>query len=1415
MGLGALVFARGLARSTCPGPTGRARARTVRTRRSARFQAWVLVGSFLATSASADVRLPRIFSDGVVLQQRTRVAIFGFAAPGETVRVRASFGVTSEPASADAEGRWKTWIETPAAGGPYTLDVRGRNSVRVSDVWIGEVWLASGQSNMEMPLGPIPGLWEGAHGFEREVATAEDARIRLFTVENQISVGPRDDVGGSWTRATPDEAARFSATAWFFARKLRAELGVPIGIVASDVGGSVIEAWISGITLARDPDYADDVARLEREVRAPAKVAAERARAVEAWLAGIEESDRGLSRGYASANYDDSLWKDVSVPGELDGAFSLHDGVFWLRRTFETPGGLIGRDAELSLGRIDDYDAVFLDGQYVGGTVQRNAIRAQRTYTIDKRLMTVGRHALAVRIYDLAGTAGVLGRPADVRLRSGKHELVLGGTWKAAIGAPAAMLAPPSEAVDFNASTPSSIYNAMIAPLTPFRFAGVVWYQGESNRRRAAQYTRLFPELIEDWRARFAVEFLPFYFVQLAPYGIDGDQGEMAELREAQRRALALPATGLVATNDVGDARDVHPRSKREVGERLAAWALARTYGRERPCAGPLVDAARSGPRAGTNEFEVAFEHAERLHFTGPARGVFELTDGTSGWVEADARLEDGRIVLSAERCARPIAARLDSARGERAHLVNEAGLPAAAFVIGDAPWITTRTTRAPRALRKNDEFVLAPPLTEAGQGLPLANGLLGAFVWIDGGKLRLAVGCSGFWDPRRPPIVRQPDWNAADLRTRIASEDLDGSLARYLAPFEAIRAPSPLPLGEIEIPLAGREPRSYGLDVARAEAGIPLDRGFVGAFVSAARPLVVLRVDGLTLAEARPADYVLRLFGGAAVHDQNGLAGEARALDASSMGVAIEAVERETGIEIAIAIASQDEDASPSELARTRAREALEIGYSRLLGEHLLTWSSLQGPARIALGERAVEDVYAFARYVMLSTQRRGAPLAGSQGPWITSLEPPAHARGLELDSIAYELYGAYAPTGSFECGQGALEFLSRRSAGFREFARDFHGVRGLVVPGRAAFDGSPVGVDGPAAFGVAATAWTIVLGARHARFTGDLEFARRVVAPLCREAAGALVELAPAGAGGLRRPLLSTSPGFGGGELRGFLHGASNHDLALLRAAFLDLAALERALGTNDDALAWERVAAEVVDLAQERTGPLMLSEHLRYRASDAGLAHAAAIWPLANLSIEGGVRERAIVDDTLDQILAQGTGTWNGALFAQAAALAARAGRPETAHRLLLEFERGFPRQNGLASIDDLSGEGLSATRLGGFSIAGNLLAMAAVHEMLLQSWGGVVRVFPAASIVWADASFDELRAEGGFVVSARRAGGITRSVTVRATVPARLRLRDPFEGREPKWSKGRVARDGRDWVVDLGRDEELVGIVPEKR
>lgn len=636
----------------------------------------------LSLPAGAQLRLPAVLGDGMVLQRETRAPLWGHDAPGTLVRVEASWTDAAVQTVAAADGSWRVDLPTPDAGGPHRVTVRGSSEVVLEDVLVGEVWICSGQSNMEWPM------W-ATDGGEDAIAAADHPRLRLFDVVNAISTTPREDCEGAWAACTPDSVRDFSSVGYWFGRDLLEHLPpcadgspVPVGLVAPNWGGTVVESWTSREGLAAFEEFEPFFAELDRRVDGEEPdLAAAQAR----WWAEAERRASAAAAGWKLLGEDD--WSDAPVPGTLaDWGRGDFDGCAWYRRTFTLPAAMAGQELVLEIGAVDDMDLTVLDGRPVGRTGQDGQWNTPREYVLDASLTTAGEHVLAICMVDTGGVGAIGGPEGYVRLRGAGQVLDLSGTWQARAEVPLSELGAFPRQRWFHQNRPTALFNGMIAPLVPYAVRGAIWYQGESNRDRAWQYRRLFRNLIGDWRGLFGRD-LVFLWVQLAPFGYRGDQGELSELREAQTLALELPRTGMAVTMDIGDPGDIHPRNKREVGRRLALWARARTYGE--------ADLVHSGPtlaevRKEGGALRVVLGHAEGLRTRdGEAPTCFTIAGEDRVFHPASARVDGKTVLVASPEVPAPVAVRYGWGATDEPNLENGAGLPAGSFRSDDWPMLT------------------------------------------------------------------------------------------------------------------------------------------------------------------------------------------------------------------------------------------------------------------------------------------------------------------------------------------------------------------------------------------------------------------------------------------------------------------------------------------------------------------------------------------------------------------------------------------------------------------------------------------------------------------------------------------------------------------------------------------------------
>lgn len=627
-----------------------------------------------------------LFSDYMVLQQEQDVSFWGKYTPGEKISVSASWGEEAS-AGTDEDGNWTLKISTPSAGGPYMVTITTNDStINLDDVLVGEVWLASGQSNMEMPVKGWPPN-DLIQNSEEEIASANYPGIRMFTVARNFSTTPIDTITGEWALASPQTTGDFSATAYFFARRLHQELGIPIGIIHTSWGGTVAEAWTSEAGLRKLGDFDQAIDDLQN---------AENQEAIDSWfetrstvtIPATEEEWQTVSfsdEEAAGLDFDDSTWGKVELPGRIDQLSSgQFNGAIWLRKEFNIDD--ISSDYILNIGSIDDMDATYINGEKVGGLAGAGFYNVPREYAIPQSLLVQGTNVIAIRAIDTGGPGSVLGY---MTLSKGSTEISLEGSWKHQLIAEFYQsqlyvydlqtdISARPNVFQMNPNMPTVLFNAMIDPLVPYAIQGAIWYQGESNVGRDEQYKRLFPGMIEDWRSHWEVEF-PFYFVQIAPFTYNPDPGMQIsqKLRDAQRYSLNTPKTGMVVTLDIGNITNIHPGNKQDVGARLAGLALANDYGKDLVASGPLY---KSQTVSG-NKIILEFDYVgSGLMASEQGLSGFEIAGADKVFVDARATIALNEVEVSAPSVMVPAYVRYAWRDVSTATLFNNEGLPASSF---------------------------------------------------------------------------------------------------------------------------------------------------------------------------------------------------------------------------------------------------------------------------------------------------------------------------------------------------------------------------------------------------------------------------------------------------------------------------------------------------------------------------------------------------------------------------------------------------------------------------------------------------------------------------------------------------------------------------------------------------------------
>lgn len=624
----------------------------------------------LAGSLTAQVNVPTYFSNNMVLQKGMAIPVWGWATPGEKVTV--TIDQSSMSATADKEGKWNVKLPAMNYGGPYQLTIQGKTNLSFENVMIGEVWVCSGQSNMEFQL-------ITSKNGEAEVAASNYPNIRLFTVKKTISHQQQEKLqDGEWSQCSPATSSNFSAVGYFFGRELHQKLNVAIGLINSSWGGTIAETWTSEQTIGQNPDFTNQLAQLKKINLDDYAKSVENE--VKQRVGETSTIDKGMKNGqalWAAPAYNDAAWKTMELPGYIESnGLQGVDGIVWFRKEITLSADEAKQKSTLYLAKINDSDSTYINGVLIGST--RLQAEKSRVYSIDASLLKPGKNIITVRIEDIGGMGGVYGNPATLYLQSGDHNISLVGSWKYKVGI-----------VKFNAvlspnSYPTLLYNAMIHPLVPFAIKGAIWYQGESNAERAKQYRRVFPDLIKDWRAHWNQGDFPFLFVQLANFKKQDSipvESDWAELREAQTMTLALPNTGMAVTTDVGEALDIHPKNKQTVGLRLALAGLKVAYQKDIVYTGPVYQSMNVEGNKVTLTFDQIGSGIKIKDKYGYLKG-FAIAGEDHQFHWATGKITGvNTLQISSSEVQYPVAVRYAwSNNPEDANLYNSADLPASSF---------------------------------------------------------------------------------------------------------------------------------------------------------------------------------------------------------------------------------------------------------------------------------------------------------------------------------------------------------------------------------------------------------------------------------------------------------------------------------------------------------------------------------------------------------------------------------------------------------------------------------------------------------------------------------------------------------------------------------------------------------------
>jgi sialate O-acetylesterase len=607
----------------------------------------------------------------MVLQRNAQTKIWGWAAADEEVSIR--FRDTVYHTTANGNGEWVITVTGLKAGGPFTMEIHASNHIKINDVVVGDVWVCSGQSNMELPMSRVSPI------YAAEIAESENSNIRQFAVPQRydFNTSQRDLVSGTWKKANPENVLSFSAVAYFFARELYAKYKVPIGLINASLGGAPAEAFMSQEALRAFPRHYAEAQRFKDSTEIIQVETQDKIR-IDAWYKKLQESDAGhqdSAKSWYSPEIDTAGWSPISVPGYwADQGVGAINGVVWYRKIIDVPESMAAKPAKLILGRIVDADAVFVNGVLVGTTGYQYP---PRRYEIRPGILREGKNVLVVRVISTIGIGGFV-PDKPYQLVSDDQTMDLKGTWLCRLGA----RMEPLTGQTFIRWKPLGLYNAMISPLLHYSIKGVIWYQGESNVNRSLEYRELFSALINNWRHDWKQGEFPFLFVQLPNFmevKAEPSESEWASMREAQSQALSLHNTGMAVTIDIGEWNDIHPLNKKDVGKRLALVAQKVAYGdRKVVHSGPMYRSAKFiGNRAVITFTNVGSGLRAK---GGDLRGV-AVAGSDKRFVWAKAKIQNNKVVVWSEKVPHPTAVRYAWADNpEGANLYNKEGLPASPF---------------------------------------------------------------------------------------------------------------------------------------------------------------------------------------------------------------------------------------------------------------------------------------------------------------------------------------------------------------------------------------------------------------------------------------------------------------------------------------------------------------------------------------------------------------------------------------------------------------------------------------------------------------------------------------------------------------------------------------------------------------
>lgn len=632
----------------------------------------LLLNLLFFSSVSAQIKLPQLLGDGMVLQREQNIKIWGWASEGEEISL--SFRGKQYQGLSDQSGNWEIILPPQLAGGPDDMTLRGKNEIIVKDILVGDVWLCTGQSNMVLPMERVK------EKYPDDIANAHYPEIRNYFIATATNLqGAQKDLpAGKWKSANPEDVLTFGAVSYFFAREIYEKNQIPIGLINASVGGTPIESWISEEGIQEFPGMMQTIQQNKDTAYVNNKIRKARANRVER-----PEADNGLLEEvqWFDPNYIPKGWKNIHIPGywEDQGLKDLN-GVVWYRREIDVPVSMTNIPANLYMGRIVDADHVYVNGEKVGNITYQYP---PRRYKMAPGILKPGKNIIVVRVINYNGKGGFV-PDKPYYLTANGEEIDLKGDWEYKVGDVFKPVANQVAGFSFQ-NQPTSLYNAMLAPIRNQAVRGILWYQGESNTGNPEPYYDLLPALINDWRDQWKENNLPFLYVQLANF-MERDflpvESKWAELRDAQLQSLSIPNTAMAVAIDLGEWNDIHPLNKKEVGHRLALGARHLSYGEE--------DLVYSGPiyRSFSIQGDKVIIHFDQvgsglISEDEEALSQFAIAGADKKFEWAEAKIVNGTVEVSCKHISNPVYVRYAwSNNPDGANLYNKEGLPASPFQI-------------------------------------------------------------------------------------------------------------------------------------------------------------------------------------------------------------------------------------------------------------------------------------------------------------------------------------------------------------------------------------------------------------------------------------------------------------------------------------------------------------------------------------------------------------------------------------------------------------------------------------------------------------------------------------------------------------------------------------------------------------